>query len=74
MLGWLASFVMPALAQRMLMGPKWFWACWKHDAMDASLEMSPWMLKMLGGVGASDGLRSWAVTLHPAAEGNWISF
>jgi hypothetical protein len=74
MLGWLASFVMPALAQRILMGPKWSWACWKHDAMEASSEMSPWMLKTLGGVVASDGLRSWAVTLHPAAEETRISF
>jgi hypothetical protein len=68
MLGWLASFVMPALAQRMLMGPKWSWDRLKQEAIEASSEMSPCMLKTLGEVVASDGLRSWAVILHPAAS------
>lgn len=68
MLEWLASFVMPALAQRMLMGPKWSWACLKQEAIEASSEMSPWMSKTLGEVVTPDGLRSWAVTLHPAAK------
>jgi pyruvate formate-lyase activating enzyme-like uncharacterized protein len=50
------------------MGPKWSWECLKQEAIEASSEMSPWMLKTLGEVVVSDGLRSWAVTLHPAAK------
>lgn len=69
MLGWLDSLVMPALAQRMLIGPKWSCACCRQDEMEASFDMSPWTLKTDGdGVAVSEGLRSWAVTLHPAAD------
>lgn len=67
MFGWLASLVMPALAQRMLIGPKWAWACLRQEAIEASSEMSPWAWKTLGGGVVSKGWRSWAVTLQPAA-------
>ena len=61
---------MPAFAQRMLMGPKWSWACLMQEAIEASSEISPWTVKILALLfvsAAAAGLRSCAVTLHPAA-------
>ena len=69
MLEWLASFVIPAFATKMLIGPKWSTACWMHDEIESSSEMSPWTLKTLGSelIGFAS-LRSWAVILQPAAS------
>lgn len=41
--------MIPALTQRMLMGPKWEIACSMDWEMEVSQEMSPWRWKMGGG-------------------------
>jgi len=60
---------MPALAMRMLMGPKWDLACEMHDWMESSEEISPVTAKRYEEVGMFVmGRISWAVTLHPCAK------